>query len=122
MTKYEGMIGPRRCEKALESILKRINDSHVTNVVTRLLHDFRIQCKSLRELVVEHDRAFAIDLLELCKHHALEVIKKRGDIYSSELISHWQCCLVARYRDTIKQFKEFPTKRQMQNARIKYHG
>ena len=62
MTKYEGMIGSERCDKVLEEILERTDDSHITNVITRVLHDFRRQCKLLQKLVVKHDRA----LLFLC--------------------------------------------------------
>ena len=116
------MIGSRRCEVALEAILEKLNDRYVTHAVMHRLQDFRCVCQSLQKYVVEHDRAFALSLLSLCKHDALAKMALRKDKLPHDVYTHWLTCLIAIYRNTILEFKQYPTKRQVQNARINYKG
>jgi hypothetical protein len=102
----------------MEEMLEKLDDPHLVRIITNRLFDFRRQCKCLREHVVQHDRAFAIEMLHLCKHKSLEKMAMWSDKMPHGVYSHWQCCLIAIYRNTLDIFWDFPTKRQVQVARL----
>jgi len=100
--RYKGMIGSRRCEKSLEEILEHLNDPKITHIVMRQLQYFKSHCKSV--LLIK-EKKFAIEVLRMCRNHALEQMKNREGDMSKDCFTHWHTCLISDYRDTSREIK-----------------
>jgi argininosuccinate lyase len=103
---YKGMIGKNPCQKSLEDILEKLNNPKITKVVTRRLHEFRSRCDSLAKFLAPYDKPLAKELLKLLRREAIAKTCLRRTDMPDCCFTHWQSCLVAIYRNTLKCLKK----------------
>jgi hypothetical protein len=100
--KYKGMIGSKLCEQSLEEILEELDNPTLVHIVMQKLQDFKRQCKSILEI---RDKRFAIEVLSMCRQHVLQQAKTREADMPLCCFTHWNCCLTAEYRETLRKLK-----------------
>jgi len=114
----KGTIGPKKCENALNDILIGLEDKFGKDVSKRIIRrvlylysrfrDGLKHLKSLDNIRFYHSMAL---LLRNDTINKLEENRERyelilGEENTTDLLSHFRCCVVATFRDALREKKD----------------
>ncbi len=100
-----GTIGNRACELSLNKILIEEDNPKVTRLITYRYLTFK---KGLHKLArgLKGDHAFCKHMLEIWKQNQLnlfQISRNNNPSISQDCYTHLNCCMVAEFRDTLRQ-------------------